>query len=65
MLPLFSVPLLVASMVQFFSNLDHVGVILRNKKNEIFIFESSSGEGVGLTPWKSVIKFGWYESTDK
>lgn len=42
-----------------------MGVILRNKKNELFVFESSSGEGVGLTPWKHIIKFGWYNSTDK
>ena len=38
---------------------------MRNKKNEIFIFESSSDEGVGLTPWKHVVRFRWYESTEK
>jgi len=42
-----------------------VGVVLRNRKNEIFIYESTSGEGVGLTPWKHMIKFEWYNSTDK
>jgi hypothetical protein len=40
--------------------LDHVGVVLRNKKNELFIFESTSEGGVGMTPWKYVLKYDWY-----
>lgn len=39
------------------SEYDHVGVVLRNKKNELFIFESSSDEGVGMTPWKHMITY--------
>ena len=40
-------------------------MVLRNQKNEIFIFESTSQEGVGLTPWKHMIRYEWYDQTDK
>ena len=42
-----------------------MAIVLRNKKNEIYLFESTSDEGVGLTPWKHMIKYEWYKSTDK
>lgn len=44
---------------------DHVAVVLRNKKNELFLYESSSFEGVGFTEWKHMIKYEWYKSTEK
>jgi len=45
--------------------LDHVAIVLRNMKNEIFLYESSSDTGVGFTPWKSMIRYEWYTETDK
>ena len=45
--------------------LDHVGIVLRNVKNEIYIYESTSTEGVGLTPWRHMIKYDWYQGCDK
>lgn len=42
------------------SEYDHVGIVLRNSKNEIFVYESTSNEGVGLTPWKDMKKYEWY-----
>lgn len=40
-------------------------MVLRNKKNQLFIFESTSNDGVGLTTWKDMIRYEWYKSTEK
>jgi len=29
------------------------------------MFESSSFEGVGLTPWNNMVRYGWYKSVEK
>jgi hypothetical protein len=42
-----------------------VGVVLRNRKNQLFIFESTSNDGVGLTSWRDMVRFEWHKSTDK
>ena len=47
------------------SEYDHVGVVLRNRKNEIFIYESTSDSGVGLTKWNQFVKYEWYTLIDK
>ena len=47
------------------SEYDHVGIVLRNTKNQIYVYESTSTEGVGLTPWAHMIKYEWYDQTDK
>lgn len=47
------------------SEYDHVGLVLRNKKNELFIYESTSDTGVGLTSWKQFVKYEWYTQIDK
>jgi hypothetical protein len=40
-------------------------MVLRNKKNELFVFESTSEEGVGMTPWKYMLKYEWYTELEK
>lgn len=60
-----NVSLPTVNTVKNISNLDHVGIVLRNKKNQLFIFESTSNDGVGLTTWKDMIRYEWYKSTDK
>ena len=40
-------------------------MIVKDVNHGILIFESNSGSGVSLTPWKYVIKFEWYKSIPK
>ncbi|VWU49958.1 PH domain-containing protein, putative [Hepatocystis sp. ex Piliocolobus tephrosceles] len=40
---------------------DHIGMILRNDKNDLFILEALSNMGVILTPWYSFKKNKWIE----
>jgi hypothetical protein len=44
---------------------DHVGMVVKDTRYGILIFEANSGSGVGLTPWRSVIRYGWYRSIPK
>ena len=44
-----------------FSDYDHVGIILKNKKNEVIIFESNSSDGVSFVFWKQIIYYGLYK----
>ena len=55
----------IVNMVNSKINTDHVGIVLRNAKNELFVYESTSTEGVGLTPWKHMIKYEWYKTCEK
>lgn len=43
-----------------FSDYDHIGIVLKNKKNEVVIFESSSSEGVSFMFWKQMIYYRLY-----
>jgi hypothetical protein len=44
-----------------FSDYDHVGIVLKNKKNEVVIFESNSSEGVSFMFWKQMIYYKLYQ----
>jgi len=39
-----------------------VGIVVRDKKHGILIFESNTSSGVCLTPWKYVNMFEWYKN---
>ncbi|CRH00745.1 conserved Plasmodium protein, unknown function [Plasmodium relictum] len=41
---------------------DHIGMILRNDKNNLFLLEAISNMGIILTPWILFIKNKWNES---
>ena len=47
------------------SDYDHVGIVLKNQKNEIVILESNSNTGVAFTFWKDLVRFRWYEGVEK
>lgn len=38
---------------------------ITKQKNEIFIYESTSDSGVGLTKWNQFVKYEWYTLIDK
>jgi hypothetical protein len=43
-------------------NIDHVAIVLKNKDDEVLLFESSSNSGVSFTFWKQLLRYKWYES---
>jgi len=41
---------------------DHVAMVIKDVNFGLLLFESNSGSGVSLTPWRSLIRYKWYES---
>ncbi|CRG93971.1 conserved Plasmodium protein, unknown function [Plasmodium gallinaceum] len=41
---------------------DHIGMILRNDKNDLFLLEAISNMGIILTPWTLFVKNKWNEA---
>lgn len=40
-------------------------MIIKDPTYGLLIYEANSGTGVGLTPWRYVIRYGWYRSIPK
>jgi hypothetical protein len=40
-------------------------MVVKDSNLGILIFEANSGSGVCLTPWRYVIRYGWYKSIPK
>ncbi len=52
---------LIQIMVHQFNKIDHVAMIIRDKKYGILMFEANSFSGVSLNPWNCMIKYGWFK----
>lgn len=47
------------------SEYDHVGIILKNRNEDVVLLESNSGIGVGLMFWKPFILYNGYKYIKK
>ena len=53
--------ILNADYGNFSLKLDHVAMIIRDKKYGILMFEANSLSGVSLNPWNCMIRYGWFK----
>lgn len=53
-----------AKVQRFFTNseCDHVGMVFRDERYGICIFESNGGTGVSLAMWTQLIRYKWFEN---
>lgn len=45
--------------------LDHVALVLKNRRDEVILFESNSNSGVAFLPWKQLLRYRWYKTISR
>ena len=55
-----------AKVQRFFTNseVDHVGVVFRDERYGLCIFESNGGTGVSLAMWNQLVRYKWFENIE-
>lgn len=55
-----------AKVQRFFTNseCDHVGMVFRDERYGICIFESNGGTGVSLAMWSQLIRYKWFQNIE-
>lgn len=46
------------------SECDHIGMVFKDEKYGLCIFESNSGTGVSLAMWNQLIRYKWFENIE-